>query len=143
MKTKRYQRLWKMAAVITALGVLGGSTNVVYAQENVSVQAQNAEVTFTNNLSANAYGRSRYNYCAKTIKSYLIPNEDGTLTRLEYADGAILLENYDADLNLTGCSSVPMELSVFGAFFRENSTTGSYSDRIMQMPAMIPKYSGS
>ena len=118
MKTKRYQRLWKMAAVITALGVLGGSTNVVYAQENVSVQAQNAEVTFTNNLSANAYGRSRYNYCAKTIKSYLIPNEDGTLTRLEYADGAILLENYDADLNLTGCSSVPMELSVFGAFFR-------------------------
>lgn len=71
--------------MVIALGVLGGRTNVAHAQENISVEIQSTEVTFTNNLSANSYGRSRYDYCASTIKSYLIPNGDGTLTRLEYA----------------------------------------------------------
>ena len=98
--------------------MLGGRTNVAHAQENISVEIQSTEVTFTNNLSANSYGRSRYDYCASTIKSYLIPNGDGTLTRLEYADGTILLENYDTELNLIGNSSMPMELSVFGGFFQ-------------------------
>ena len=66
---KKHQRLWRLAAVVTALGVLGGSGNYVYAQENTSVQSEAAEVTFTDNLSANAYGRDRYDYSSDTIKS--------------------------------------------------------------------------
>lgn len=115
---KKHQRLWRLAAVVTALGVLGGSGNYVYAQENTSVQSEAAEVTFTDNLSANAYGRDRYDYSSDTIKSYLIPNEDGTLTRLEYDNGTILLENYDTNLQLIRSSSIPMELDLFGGFFQ-------------------------
>ena len=117
MKTKRYQRLWKMAAVITALEVWGGNVSYARAQENVYTQEQNVEVTFANNQSSNTYGSRRYDYYSNRSSSYLIPNEDGTLTRFQYYNGMIQLENYDENLNLRGCKSIPMELDQFGGFF--------------------------
>ena len=115
---KNFRGLWRLTAVVTALGMLGGSGNCVYAQGNTSVQAEDAEVTYTDNLSSNAYGRSRNDYKPDTIKSYLIPNADGTLSRLEYDNGTILLENYDTNLKLIRSSSIPMELDLFGGFFQ-------------------------
>ena len=53
----------------------------------------------------------------KTVNSYLIPNADGTFTRVEHCGGKMIVENYSAAGKKTGSKTVAMELSLFGGFY--------------------------
>lgn len=51
------------------------------------------------------------------IQSYLIPQPDGTVQRLEYYDKTLTLESYDAGFHFLSRRSLPMELPLFGGFY--------------------------
>ena len=80
------------------------------------------KIYFTDNESANSYGSSRYDYCADTIKSYLMVNADGTITRIEYSQDTenkynLLLETYNSGYKLISSKRLPMELEIFGGIY--------------------------
>ena len=65
------------------------------------------------NLSANNY----LTY-GNVINSYLVENEDNTLTRVEYISGKVVVENYNAGTGtLSGSKTLNAELNLFGGFF--------------------------
>ncbi len=71
----------------------------------------------SNNQNAQNYGWCNdYNW-ADTIKSYLYENPDGGVTRVEYIDGKIIVEDYDNYLYLRSNRTIPAELSLWGGFF--------------------------
>ncbi len=59
-----------------------------------------------------------YAIWSKTVNSYLIPNADGTFTRVEHCGGKMIVENYSAAGKKTGSKTVAMELSLFGGFLQ-------------------------
>jgi len=58
-----------------------------------------------------------YTTYGSTVKSYLYENEDGGLTRVEYINGTIVVEDYDSAFTLQSSRTVPMELSIWGGFY--------------------------
>ena len=59
-----------------------------------------------------------YRKWAEPVASYLIPHEDGSLTRLEAVEGAVIAEEYNAEKKLTGRRLVTVnELPLFGGFY--------------------------
>jgi len=73
----------------------------------------------SNNQNAQNYRwYNNYNWnWADTIKSYLYENADGGVTRVEYIDGKIIVEDYDNYFYLRSNRTIPMELSLWGGFF--------------------------
>lgn len=70
---------------------------------------------FSSNINAGEYDGGR---CwATTVKSYLYPNAIGGLTRVEYANGALLVEDYDSQFRVQSSRSLPLELPLWGGFF--------------------------
>ena len=51
-----------------------------------------------------------------TVKSSLIPNPDGSLTRVEYNDGRLVCETYSAEGKFLSGKTLPMELPLYGGF---------------------------
>ena len=71
----------------------------------------------TQNASAN-----NYTVWTSTMNSYLVENADGTLTRIEYNDKKIIVENYSKDDSvLLSSRTLDAELELFGGFY-----SGSY-----------------
>lgn len=56
-------------------------------------------------------------YYASTVKSYLYANNQGGLTRVEYVNGSIVVEDYDRSFNLLSSWSTQPELPIWGGFF--------------------------
>ncbi len=63
------------------------------------------------------YANQNYGRWASTVKSYLCENPSGGLTRVEYADGRVLVEHYDDSFNYISGESLVMELPIWGGFF--------------------------
>ena len=53
----------------------------------------------------------------KTVTSYLFENPSGGLTRVEYIDGTIVVEDYSSSFELQNSRTIPMELSLWGGFY--------------------------
>lgn len=70
---------------------------------------------FSRNINAGEYVNGRR--WASTVKSYLYPNTIGGLTRVEYTNGAILVEDYDSQFRAQVSRSLPLELPLWGGFF--------------------------
>ena len=68
----------------------------------------------SSNLGDNEYSYDRW---ANPIKSYLIPNEDGTLTRVEYTGQVVTVEEYSADFQFISGFTLEPELPLFGGFY--------------------------
>ncbi|MBQ4565844.1 MAG: leucine-rich repeat protein, partial [Oscillospiraceae bacterium] len=68
-------------------------------------------------LVSNNVGQQNYSTYAKTVKSYLIENADGTLTRVEAAGDTVCIEKYSADFQLIEAGRIAMELPIFGGFY--------------------------
>lgn len=62
------------------------------------------------------YGNYDWNW-SDTVKSHLYENQLGGLTRVEYADGQIVAEDYDSNFMLRSSRTIPMELSLWGGFY--------------------------
>ena len=52
-----------------------------------------------------------------TVKSYLYPNGQKGLTRVEYLDGKVVVEDYDSSFRLTAGRRLQAELPIWGGFF--------------------------
>lgn len=63
--------------------------------------------------------RENYNtWDAKPVTSYLLPTEDGGLTRVEATDSkVVLVEEYDRNLLLKNTLELKMDLPIWGGFF--------------------------
>lgn len=69
--------------------------------------------TVSDNLNKQDYT----SYAASTVKSYLYANESGGLTRVEYAGGKVVVENYDSSFKFQSGFTLEMELPVWGGFY--------------------------
>ena len=58
-----------------------------------------------------------YTSWSKPVASYLMENEAGGLTRVEYIDGQVVVEDYASDFTFQSGRTIPMELSLWGGFF--------------------------
>ena len=63
------------------------------------------------------HGANDYLLWSSPMDSYLFENGSGGVTRVEYIDGTIVVENYDASFRQTSASTLPMELETFGGFY--------------------------
>ncbi len=82
-------------------------------QEIIPVLLPVAQDAFVSNNS----GEQNYSTYGKTVKSYLVENADGTLTRIESAYGEVCVEKYNSDFELIESGRIPMELPIFGGFY--------------------------
>ena len=69
----------------------------------------------SNNKNRQEY--SLYSYASSPVTSYLVPNPDGTLTRVEAYSEGVRVETYDASDKLIAAQTLPMELPLFGGFY--------------------------
>jgi len=65
--------------------------------------------------SSNA-GSQNYTTWSKPVKSYLYDNGQG-LTRVEYINNQVVVENYSADFQIQSSQTIAPELPIFGGFF--------------------------
>lgn len=79
-----------------------------------------APTAFAADKPAQSDNRNKQNYTtyyASTVKSYLYANSSGGLTRVELAEGKIVVENYDSSFNMLSGQRLSMELPLWGGFF--------------------------
>ncbi len=102
--------------VKTNSGVSASMELTVVANQGIEAPSENAihlSGKVTENVSAN-----NYTVWSNVMNSYLAENADGTLTRIEYTDKALLLETYAKDSgSVIGRASLPAELELFGGFY--------------------------
>ena len=72
----------------------------------------------SSNINAQDYSR-----WSDTVKSYLYANPSGGLTRVEYINSSIVVEDYDSAFRLQSSRTVPMELSIWGGFYAGGDAT--------------------
>ena len=72
----------------------------------------NLSGTASNNVSSNNY--STY---GSTVKSYLYENSDKTITRVEYINKNVKVENYTKAGKLKSSKTIKAELPIFGGFY--------------------------
>ncbi|MBR3060502.1 MAG: S-layer homology domain-containing protein [Oscillospiraceae bacterium] len=63
------------------------------------------------------YAAQNYTRWSYPVRSYLYENSSGGLTRVEYIDGGIIIENYDAGINYLSGTMLEMELPIWGGFY--------------------------
>ena len=68
-------------------------------------------------VSRNARKQDQTSLSASPITSHIFENEAGGLTRVEYIDGQIVVEDYSSDFIFQSGRTIPMELSIWGGFF--------------------------
>ena len=75
-------------------------------------RAEESTPAETTNYAAQNYARWAY-----PVNSYLYVNGSGGLTRVEYADGRVIVEDYDGSFNCLSARSLDMELPIWGGFW--------------------------
>ena len=58
-----------------------------------------------------------YSVWSTPVRSYLMENEAGGLTRVEYTGGQVVVEDYSSDFVFQSGRTIPMELTIWGGFF--------------------------
>ena len=83
----------------------------------MAMENQNAPVQ-SSNLGDHDYAYDRW---ANPIHSYLVANDDGTLTRVEYTGTVVRVEEYNADFQFISGFTMEPELPLFGGFYSGNT----------------------
>lgn len=78
----------------------------------VAMAAQ-AQPAVSKNLDKHSYST----YHANTINSYLYENSSGGLTRVEYINGQVVVEDYDSSFQCQSSRTIPVELPLWGGFY--------------------------
>ena len=79
-----------------------------------ALAAEATEPALSGNMGDYEYVYDRW---ANPIKSYLVANADGTVTRVEYTGETVAAETYDADMNFVSGLTIEPELPIFGGFY--------------------------
>ena len=98
---------WIVSGML-CVAMLAGMMPAVFAAGTTDAPAQ------TGNLGDYQYTYDRW---ANPINSYLVPNDDGTITRVEYTGEAVAVETYDSSLQFVGGMTIDVELPLFGGFY--------------------------
>ena len=67
-------------------------------------------------VSSNIH-KNDYTTWSRPVTSYLYENETGGLTRVEYLNGSVIVEDYSSSFALQNSRTIPVELSIWGGFF--------------------------
>lgn len=119
-RNKFVKRTVTISAVLLMTAIIGSVFNGKISKAEC-VDTSGGEQSM--NISSQDYERN-----ASTVKSYLVTNNDGTISRVEaredvnHADGAgyLLIENYDSNFKYLSFKKIIMELSYFGGFYSGN-----------------------
>ena len=79
-----------MITVSTTSGLSAQCTVTVTGEP--SVQDPDKTATVTDGYASNNHSLNDYAIWSKTVNSYLIPNADGTFTRVEHCGGKMIVE---------------------------------------------------
>lgn len=105
-----------------AVTVLDGSVS--------SVLSYRKSVSGTVDEESINYGNYNYSVYGKTVESYWNDNGNGTYTRLQYIDGNVLIEQYDAKFTKISTKTLTAPLPYFGgAFFGKNHNYLAYGQQ--------------
>lgn len=88
-------------------------TGIEQLPQGPAVGTETSVVVKSRNRNAQNYS----GYHAMTVKSYLYENKKGGLTRVEYTDGKVVIEDYDSNFKYLSGRIIEPELSVWGGFF--------------------------
>ena len=88
------------------------ATGVVTTGTPISKTTNSAPVK-SRNINAQNYS----GYASAPVKSYLYQNGNGGLTRVEYVDGKVVVEDYDSSFKLQSSWSTQPELPKWGGFY--------------------------
>lgn len=72
--------------------------------------------SITPQISNNA-GAQDYSRWSRVVNSYLYQSDSSTMTRVEYIDGDVCIENYDASGSIRSQKKIHAELPLFGGFY--------------------------
>lgn len=101
-----------IAVTLFLTSVMTDSLTVNAAEQQNPVVKSEIKGTVSNNLNKQSYER-----WASTVKSYLVGNADGTMTRVEYAGTHVAVEIYSAGGELLSRRDIEPELPLFGGFY--------------------------
>ncbi|MBE5957281.1 MAG: hypothetical protein E7254_00250 [Lachnospiraceae bacterium] len=108
-------------SLLIALSMCAGLTLNIATVPKTQVEAANSICDTYSGMNINGQNYDRW---SSTVKSYLVPQSDGKLMRVQYGDkisGGVLVEYYDSSYNFKSKKIIPMELPVFGGFFETPS----------------------
>ena len=72
-------------------------------------------------LVSNLHKNNYTYYWAQVMDSYLVHHQDGSFTRIQYANGMVYIEEYDSDFMLVSGKTLQGELPRFGGFYNDGS----------------------
>ncbi len=109
------KRFIKNTAVICLTGLLLGATYI----SNECSAAKTATIDGESSINISSQDYEKY---TSPINSYLVTNEDGTITRVEAivpstGVGYLLIENYDTSFGYQTSKRIELELPIFGGFY--------------------------
>ncbi|MCD7742358.1 MAG: Ig-like domain-containing protein [Ruminococcus sp.] len=125
----------------TSDGVKG--TFTVTVKSNSSIKSATKKITTTGTKSTNV-SNNNYTTYGNTVNSYLAQESDGTLTRVEYISGKVIVENYSSNGKKRNYKkTISNPLSIFGGFysgsnynylvFGQNNTSESDSKEVIRV----------
>ena len=99
----------KAIALILSLAICLGLLPAAFAAD--------AQPASSNNKNAQDY--TTY---GNTVKSYLYQNQSGGLTRVEYVNNKVVVEDYDSSFQLQSSRQITPELPIWGGFYAGNGS---------------------
>ena len=121
MKKQILSTLIALNASITLLSGTVLAADASFIKESFKAQSTKTESQIeisaaitTSSKNANNQDYSRW---SKPVTSYLYENESGGLTREEYLNSKVVIENYSKEFELQDTKEIDMELPLWGGFF--------------------------
>lgn len=110
---------WRAGTAVITVTTQSGLS----AQYTVTVTAgeltKPAEGNMINTNGEASSNRSANNYSvwSNPVNSYLLQNDDGTFTRVEYCNDKVIVETFSSAGTREEAFTIPMELNLFGGFY--------------------------
>ena len=111
------------SATITATTKQGlKATYKVTVSSGLPVQNPSKVATTTTGTKSNNISANNYSTWSSVVNSYITQNSDGTISRVEFISGKVVVETYSADgSTLKSTKTLSAELPLFGGFYSGSS----------------------
>ena len=86
----------RVLSLILAFALCFGMTSALAVSDTMLADGVRAELTGVAPANSSNKGKQDYTTWASTVKSYLYENPEGGLTRVEYINDQVIVEDYDS-----------------------------------------------